>query len=152
MDEQMELSGVGLSRENREKVNTKIWIVGDENAPMVLSIRNLGYQVRCFLDGEAFRKEFLESEKEPDCNLVIVEARSKTENLYETEFVLEDVRERPDLNVSVIFFTEDNREDEDLQAGIRHLESMGGIYVTSSENEESLISKIEELTKKSKNK
>jgi hypothetical protein len=152
MSEQMELPGAGLSKENREKINTRIWIVGDESAPMVSLVRGLGYQVRCFSNSEAFQEEFLESEEVPDCDLVIVEAMFKMENLSETDFVLHDVKERSDLTIPVIFFTEENPEDEDLQEWRKYLEPEGAIYVASSPGENLLISKISELTKKHKTK
>jgi DNA polymerase-3 subunit alpha len=55
--EQLEIPGVGLSKENREKVNTRIGIVGDENSSLEKLIRDQGYQVRVFQNGSLVEEE-----------------------------------------------------------------------------------------------
>lgn len=138
MTEQLELPVVGLSKENREKVNTRIWIVGGENSSIINLIKDQGYQVRVFPNGSTLEKEFSEKE-EFECDLII------TDLPYEIDFFIKDIHAKPglsDLPVLVL------ASDEDTMQDLEYFESMGATYLDSYQTEEMLLSKIVKLTKK----
>jgi DNA-binding response OmpR family regulator len=139
MAEQFELPIVGLSKENREKVNTRIWIVGDENSPLVNLIKAEGYQVRVFHDGSLLEEEL--SEKELDCDLII------TNLPYEIDFFVQDIHEMLGLeNFPVVVLGEEIDSQQDQE----YFRSIGAIYVSYLTSKNALLSKIRELTTKSK--
>jgi DNA-binding response OmpR family regulator len=144
MAEQVELPGAGLSKENREKVNTRIWIVGEENGSLYNLVKNQGYQVRVFSNGSLLEEAL--SEEGLNCDLIV------TDYPFEIDFFSKDVFAMPKpeafSNFPIIVLGVENDTEQDR----KYFESMGAIYVGHSENEDSLLSKITNLTRKYKSK
>jgi response regulator RpfG family c-di-GMP phosphodiesterase len=136
--EQLEIPGVGLSKENREKVNTRIGIVGDENSSLEKLIRDQGYQVRVFQNGSLVEEEI--SKEEFNCDLIITDYPS------EVSFFIDEVRELPDhLNFPIIVLA----QEKELKKYEGFFESTKGV-ICMKYSKGAVLSKIQELIKKLK--
>jgi hypothetical protein len=140
--EQIELPIAGLSKENREKVNTRIWIVGDEQNSICKLIKDQGYQLRIFHDGSSFEGE-ISSKEVPDCDLII------TDLPYEIDSFIKDIHAIPGMRDFPVIVL---GEEIDKLADEEYFESMGAIYVGYYESEDFLLSKIADLASRYKSK